>query len=206
MGGGGWASVLGLVAGCAQGASPGALEQVDVAVVGQNAPLGVDAPFAVGANVTLDFALVTPGVAAESLRLEAARPEVMTLEGATVTARSEGMTALLVRADERVVDFLHLTAVAADRLGLDRPERGPVAGRIQLLVGDEVRLSPVLYRGEERLLGERPVTMEADGEVVTVLDEGLGAQRRVVARTPGRTTLTATMAERTTTLELEVLP
>lgn len=202
----GWAA-LGVVAamGCGTG---GALEQVEVSADCAEGcrPLGLDAPLAVGAETVLDLAVVSPGLGTPLLTVEAAVPERIEVEERTARGVGEGMSALVIATEGRVIDFVHVVAAAPDGLGLASPEGELLGPRIQLLVGDERSLRPVLLREGVPLVGTGDVAASSDGVAVIVLDEGVGARRRLVAREAGTATVSVAMAGQTTSLEVEVLP
>jgi hypothetical protein len=201
-------------AGCA---SDGALEQV--AVSPQCAPedtvcseLGLDAALAAGAEVPLDVSVQTPGAAATRVALESVRPTVASVDGMRVVGQAEGFTSLLVLGDDGVVlDFVHLWVAQPDGLALHRLD-GAVASTealgetIQLLPGDELVLAAQPHRSGERLSGRLDIEWSSDSAVVALLDEGVGARRRAVARSAGSTTVVASAGDLVAKLKVEVLP
>jgi hypothetical protein len=212
--------------GCASDGS-GALEQSSVAVDcrpgdADCAELGLDRAIAVGASVTLDVAVASPGSSTPPLVLVPVDAEVLAAEGARVTAAAPGMTALLFVAEGSgdVVDFVHVFAEAADALAVS--SRGalgggarPVEGPIQLLAGEDVVLAASPARGGSTLGGEVEATWSArqapeddgaEGPVVTLLETGFAAERRLVARAPGTATVTVEALGLAAEVTVEVLP
>jgi hypothetical protein len=200
--------------GCAT--SSGALEQLDVSGScdeGDAACVadGLSAPLAVGARFQLSVASQSAGSVLPTIVVESARQDVIRVEGLTLSGESEGLSAVLfVTPNDRVIDFVHVTARQPNRLALnpldDLAGYGPIDGVVQLLVDDELAVMPTLYFADQRLMGQAEVTVEVSGDGISVLSEGLGARRRIVAREPGNASAIFTMAGLSTTLEVEVLP
>lgn len=203
-----------LAVGCAQA---GALEQAELSAACEPddvvcASLGLDAPIAVGADLRLNVAASSPGVTTPTMHLESARPDVAVALDHAVQGVAPGMTALLISTKAGLVmDFVHLFVAAPTRLGVHRFDGAvatteEIAGRIQLLSGDEIVLAPAPYRGEERLMGRSEATWSVDTTAVLLLEEGVLGRRRVVAREPGEASLTIFSFGLEHTVELEVLP
>jgi hypothetical protein len=172
---------------------------------------GFDAPLAEGATVPVDVRLDLQGSAAPELELVSGNPEVFNIEGQRLRGARAGVGALLAMAPgELVVDFLHVwvaqpSALLLHRRTEDGAEIGPLPGKVQLLVGDELTVSVEAYAKSQRLMGELESTWEAEETVVEVLEDGAFNQRRLVARAPGATTLQVSALTLGTALELEVL-
>jgi hypothetical protein len=209
------APLLTAVAGCSQG-SPGALGQANFST--DCAPedeaclaSGLDAPIAVGAELALDVSTRFAGAAALELTLEPVDSRVLEASGNRLTGVQPGVVALLVRAPEaRVIDFVHVSVREPTRLGIHQlgsagGDLGEVQGTVQLLPGDRVVVDARPYHGERLLLGDVPLTWSATGQAVTLLDTGLGAPRRIVAREPGNARVTVISGEHEAHLDLEVL-
>jgi hypothetical protein len=204
----------GYTAGCG---TDGALEQV--AVSPQCDPddavcttLGLDAPLAAGAIVPLDVSVQTPGAGASRVSLESVRPAVASVDGMNVVGQAEGFTSLLVLGDDGVVlDFVHLWVAQPDGLALHRLDGAvaptePLGEAIQLLPGDELVLAATAHRSGERLSGRLDIVWSNGDASVSLLDEGVDARRRVVARAAGTTVVTATAGDFVAELIVEVLP
>jgi len=172
---------------------------------------GVDDPLAAGSTLDLNLDLEVLGSAASSIELRAVDPTVLEVEGRSVTAMAEGVSAVLIRSDDTVLDFVHLWVADADRLGLRQigaaqAEGGELGSRFQLLVGDELFVAVEAYAGAQRLLGSAETTWVTDTPFVTLLDEGRPSYRRIVARAPGNATLSVSAMGFERTLTVEVLP
>jgi len=201
--------------GCAQGTS-GALGQTQASPDCSPSDLvcavsGLDGPVAVSASLPLDISVTSQGSAAPPLTFVSANTDIFTVRGARLAGLSPGVASLLVMTnDNLVVDFFHVWVVTADKLELHRrTEQGMEVGsapeRIELLVGDELRLSAEPYQGAQRLLGEINAKWSAGEDVLKLLDEGVPGQRRVVAVAPGSTTVQVDALDVSASLDVEVV-
>lgn len=176
------------------------------------AALGLAAPIAAGAAQKLEAAASSPGVATPSLRLESARNDVATIEDQVVTGVSAGMTAIVLSTKGGLVmDFVHVWIAEPTRLGLHRRDGGiatteEIEETIQLIAGDEIVLSAALYRGDDLLLGAAETTWTVEGDGVTLLNEGVGGRRRLVAREPGTVRVVVASLGLESAIEVEVTP
>ena len=175
---------------------------------------GLDAPLAIGARLPIDVRLTTRGTAAPKLVLEAAREDVIGVEGAELVGKARGFSSVLVSGEDRVVlDFLTLSVEKPDRLELYRltddgaPEASPLPTKIQMAPGDDIELSLRAFSGATRLLGDLDGTWSIDtAAVATLLDAGRRASRRVRIKTAGNARIAIETASGAKTIELEVLP
>ncbi|EYF07856.1 hypothetical protein [Chondromyces apiculatus] len=203
------------LAACAEGSS-GALDQTQASPQCSPSDLvcavgGIDAPIATGASLPIDVNVTSQGSAAPPLTYVSADSSVLTVRGVHVDGIAPGVASLLVMTGGMVIDFFHVWVRTPDAVHLhhrsdEGVEVGDLPGRVQLLVGDELRLSAELYAGPQRLLGEAESTWTSDAEVAQILEEGARHRRRLVGRAPGLTTVEVEALGLSTTLDVEVLP
>jgi hypothetical protein len=173
---------------------------------------GLEAPLAVGATLPVRVDLELQGSAAPPLTLETVDPAVLTVAGDRLTGVSAGTCALLVLAPERrVLDFIHIwvsppARAALHRWTADGRALGEVEGAVQLFLGDELILSPVLFSGFQRLSGSAAASWTVDAAVLATADPGIAGRRRFVAREAGQTRIQAEVLGMTAAVEVEVLP
>jgi hypothetical protein len=173
---------------------------------------GLDAPIAVGAALPLDIDLAFQGTGATALELRSVDSEILSIDGRAATGVGEGLVAVLVlTSGGRVLDFVHLSVEAADGLALHRLtgdglDLGPLDADLELLAGDALVLEPRLVAGEVVLLGQPALSWQVTGDAVSLLDTGLGSRVEVRARKTGLSTVTASAADLSATLSVEVLP
>lgn len=185
--------------GCGEGALRASIATADTCLPGHECNhAGFDAPVAIGATVHPDFQMKIQGTAGAGYRVVSASPNVLEVFDGDVIGRAAGMSALmLVSEGDTVVDFIHVWVKAPTRVRLAAtvPGRDKAAltdGPIELLVGDSIFVSSVLSADGQRLIGAAPGEWEADEAVLSVLREGSGDRRRVVALKPGKTELSLT--------------
>ncbi|MEM9692925.1 MAG: hypothetical protein AAGA56_10295 [Myxococcota bacterium] len=199
-----------LVSGCS---TDGALQQASISVNCNPGDegcegMGLSAPLARGSSVGLEAAVISPGAGTPTVHFESARPDIIAIDGNDVTGSSTGISALMLMSGNTVIDFVHLTVVEADALSFLLPERGrrlEVNTHFQLLVEDDLRIEILPERQSQRLLGAFDATWSVDGDAVVILDEGLPAERRLVATEPGLVNLTVEALDFTAQLTLEVV-
>lgn len=152
-------------------------------------------PIAVGARIAPTIDLDVRGSGAPSLHLASSRPDVLATDGSYLSARSPGVAAILVSMDDgTVLDFFHLWTVEPSRISLhtldrDRKRRGEIDDVVELMVGDSIYVTPVIYSGNQELAGSAETTWRIDSPVARILRDGARDRRRVVASAPGRATL-----------------
>lgn len=204
----------GALAGCAEGGALGqsSVSQACAASDAQCHLKGLDAPVAVGATQPLDINIEIKGSSAPPITLLSANEEVFTVSGQTMTGTGPGVASLLVTSEKSVVlDFIHLWVQTATGLALTRRAEdgsviGDMPGKIQLLAGDEIRVSAAALSSTQPLLGTPPATWSADANVVSLLDEGVPGRVRVVAHAAGKTTVTCAALDLTQSFDVEVMP
>src|SRR5688500_3543626 len=82
---------------------------------------GLDAPVAVGARLPVDVRITAKGVSAPKMTLEAARSDVLAVEGGALVGKAPGWSSVLfVNDDGLVMDFLTLNVTPAERVELYR--------------------------------------------------------------------------------------
>ena len=205
---------LGALAGCSESGALGqsSVNQACASSDAQCGLKGLDAPLAVGASQPLDINVEIQGSSAPPITLLSANDEVFTVEGQMVNGKGPGVATLLVTSEKSVVlDFVHLWVQIATDLALSRRADdgaviGDMPGNLQLLVGDEVRVSVSALSTTQPLVGAPPATWSADAAVVSLLDEGIPGRVRVVAHGPGKTTVTCSALNLTASFDVEVLP
>jgi len=203
------------LSGCAEGTS-GALGQTQATPNCSPSDFvcavsGLDGPIAVSASLPIHIAVTSQGSASPPLDFRSANTDIFTLNESRISGVGPGVASLLVMTEGNiVVDFFHVWVVSADKIGLHRRnEEGMdldlAPTHIELLVGDELRLSAEPYEGSQRLLGELDATWSADETILKLLDEGVKGRRRIVAVAPGTTTIQVDALTLSTSLEVEVV-
>ena len=207
-------TALGVLSGCSNG---GALGQAAVdpgcpASRPSCAASGLEAPVAMGAGVTVTVDLSLQGGGSPPLVLVSANEEVFTFTGQTLTGVGPGVASLLFTAEDGLVlDFTAVwvqmaTALSIQRRTEDGAILGEIPGTLQLLTGDAARLSVSARSATQPLSGAPPATWSADPSVVSLLDEGIPGQARLVARAPGKTMVTASALGLQQAFAVEVVP
>jgi hypothetical protein len=171
---------------------------------------GLDGPVAVGGVVPLALDTELGGSSAPAITLLSADPAVLKAAGTEVVGQAPGVAALVLLTDAgAAVDFLHVFVAAPKRVGLHRRDGGldlgELVGELDMLVGDELVIEVDPYLDSQRLLGRGASTWTTGAEL-TLLRDGVSNRRRVVARTPGETTLTVEAFGFDKTLTIRVLP
>lgn len=204
------ASLL-LVVGCAD---PGALDQAAIGTECSPTDFacvtsGLDGPIAVGGVLPLKLDLTTAGSSTSSVSLMSADPLVLKAAGTEVIGAAPGVAALVMLAEGRAVDFLHVYVAEPNRIGLHRRdgglELGEILEEVELLVGDELTVDVEPYRDSQRLLGGGETTWTS-GAQVSLLRNGSPGRRRIVARTAGETDVVIGAFGFEKTLHIVVLP
>lgn len=175
---------------------------------------GLDAPLAVGARLPIDIRITAKGVSAPRMSFEAARADVLGVDGGALVGKAPGWSSVLfVNDDGLVMDFLTLNVMAAERIEVYRltkdggAEAAPLPGKIQLAEDDDFEIAVKAFSGATRLLGELDATWTLDvPDVATVLDTGRPASRRLRIKKPGTGALTIAAGGFSKVVTLEVLP
>jgi hypothetical protein len=198
------------VIGCAD---DGALDQVSVGTECSPTDFacvtsGLNGPIAVGGVLPLSLDLDTQGTSTSTVSLMSADQNVLKAAGTEVIGAAPGVAALVMLAEGRAVDFLHVYVVEANRIGIHRRdgglELGEILEEVELLVGDEMIVDVEPYRDSQRLLGNKDTTWSS-GPEVTLLRDGSPGRRRIVARAPGTTDLVVDTFGFQKTLHITVL-
>jgi hypothetical protein len=201
-----------LFVGCAD--SDGALDQSNVGTECSPTDFacvtsGLSGPIAVGGVLPLALSLDTQGSTTSKVTLVSADEGVLKAAGTEVIGAGAGVAALVMLAEDRAVDFLHVYVVEANRIGLHRRDGGLELGEIledvELLVGDEMIIDVEPYHDSQRLLGNRDTTWTT-GPQVALLRDGSPGRRRVVARQAGETDLVIDTFGFQKTLHITVVP
>lgn len=210
-----WLCVVGigaLATGCGAGALGQAVTQDSCEAGDLRCARAFDAPIALGATAAPETHLTLDGSTSPGFHYESAAPSILEVDGGRVVGRSEGTSALLFVSDaSTVLDFLHVWVKKPTALELDaalpgRTTEGRVDGTIDVLVGEELRLSARPIAGGQRLLGAGESTWSVDPPILSLLREGDDARRRVVAASPGTATLRVEMLGVTSTMQIVVRP
>jgi hypothetical protein len=174
---------------------------------------GLDAPVAVGARLPVDVRVTARGVSSPRMTLEAARADVLAVEGGALVGKAPGWSSVLfVNDDGLVMDFLTLNVTPAERVEIYRLTEGggveasPLPAKIQLAIGDDFEIAVKAFSGATRLLGELDATWTLDQDIVTILDTGRPASRRLRVKQAGTSTLTIDAGGFNKTIALDVLP
>jgi hypothetical protein len=195
-------------------ADPGALDQATVGTECSPTDFacvtaGLDGPLAAGGVLPLSIDLGTSGSSSSTVSLLSADPSVIKTSGTEIHGIGPGVAALVMLAEGRAIDFLHVFVVEPNRIGLHRRDGGLELGEIyedvELLVGDELVIGVEPYFDSQRLLGHRETTWSTT-PALTLLRDGTAGRRRVVARTAGETELRVTAFGFEKTLRIVVLP
>jgi hypothetical protein len=129
-----------------------------------------------------------------------------------LVGRHSGLASLLITTEAGVVlDFVHVWVTAPSRLALhrlaaDRADLGRVEAPIELVAGESIYLTPQLYDRDQRLLGQADLRWGASSEAVSIHRDGTRYARRLVARNPGRSTVTVDSAGQRASVDIVVLP
>ena len=83
---------------------------------------------------------------------------------------------------------------------------GRVDGAIDLLVGEELRLTAKPLADGQQLLGTGAAEWSVDPPIATLLREGSDDHRRFVAQTPGTATLHVTMLGVESSMQIVIHP
>ena len=171
----------------------------------------LNAPLAVGGSIQPDVQMDLQGTASPTLVLVSGRPEVVSADGGRLTGRAPGVSAILVTTKEGVVlDFYHLWVEQATRATLHRlyddgRDMGEVWEGIDVMVGESVVLTPKVYYGAQELAGTVQGQWTVEPPVASVLREGVGERRRLVASTPGSAMVTVKLANVAVAMPLRVV-
>jgi len=166
------------------------------------------APIAIGTRFYPEVAASIDGSSTPNLVLESAAPDILAVEGGALVAKRPGASAVLITTDDAsVVDFVHIWVAPVTQLTLMRRDGDRVEGAVGLTVGEDVTITPALWNGAQRLSGAGDVTWTVSHEgTVSILRDGSPDRRRLRARAPGKTTVTAALGEARASFDVEVVP
>jgi len=166
------------------------------------------APIAIGARFYPEVAGEMAGTTTPNLRLESAAPEILAVEAGTLVAKQAGTSAVLISTDDgSVVDFVHVWAAPVTLITLARRDGDRLSGTVGLTVGEDLTIAPALWNGAQRLTGDADIQWtSSNSAALAVLRDGSADRRRLRARAPGKTTLTAALGAATTSIDVEVVP
>lgn len=171
---------------------------------------GLDQPLAQGATIRPAITTKLAGNGGLALHVESADDAVLKAEGGRVTGVAPGVAGLLLRTDAgTVVDFLHVSVKAPTAIELasfkpDGLHTTPIAGRVELLPGESLRLVASLSGEGQPLAGEAPAEWKLDPPIGMLLEEGTPSERRLVASEPGSAKLTVRALDQVRTLDIVV--
>jgi hypothetical protein len=199
------------------GCGGGALRQTDLASTSGSTDKGglasaLDAPLAVGGEVRPSIHYEVPGSAGLPAHLLSPRRDILEVRDGLLVGKAAGTAPVLLALDgDLVVDFVHVSVRAADRIEVDGidsagADLGELTEAIELAAGESLRLVPHAYAGPNRLAGVATSTWTVDPPIALVLREGLPNRVRLLARQPGQAKVTAVMLGKSKTLALKVLP
>lgn len=177
---------------------------------------GMDAPMAVGAALGIGIDYDIAGNSGPPLALKASNDDVLDVDGAVVSAKGAGTSALLITTPAgEVVDFIHVWVAQPSALEIVRHnDDGLVIGTVghsgTLLVGDELLLSVEAFNSTQALLGlfdtEWQIEVLEGDEPLAVIKDLVFGWYRLVARSPGSARLTASALGQSHEIDLEVFP
>lgn len=171
-----------------------------------------DRPIAVGARLRPTVSVDVAGSVMPVVALSSTREDVIAVDDGALVARAPGFAAVLIAtADGTIIDFQHVWVAAPTGIVVERPS--PVGhgveelvGGLQLVPGEQVLLSSTLLGGTQRLAGEGEIEWRVEGDGVSLLRDGAGDRRRLVARAPGAARVTVATLGVSTSFDVEVVP
>ncbi len=169
-------------------------------------------PLAVGALQKVEPKAVFGGTTGVPLTLLTVDPSVVGVEGSGLRGVAPGVTAMLALTPAgKVLDFFHVTTVAADQFALaaldqDGLPRGELEESVTWLVGDDVMLRAIPKAGDQELVGQLDSTWSTSSDVLTLLPGLVPSEWRVVARSAGSAQITIAAPGIERRLNVEVLP
>ncbi len=204
--------LVSLLSVCAAACGGGALAQSQTLEGRGRAADPLTAPIAVGAVLTPEIVIETQGSAPPALDLLSVRPEVVASRGRSLLAKAPGVSAVLIREPNgTVIDLLHVwvaapTHLEVHRLGAGGEDLGVIEDALDLVVGDAIMISPRAYAGAQRLAGAAESSWSVDPpQTAVVLRDGAPERRRLLARVPGKATLTIRTLGRAATVRFDVV-
>jgi hypothetical protein len=175
--------------------------------------LALDAPIAVGASLPLAINLSLQGGGSPPLTLVSGNDDVFTISGQTLTGEGTGAASLLVTSEgDLVLDFTTIWVQLAGGLVVDRRSAdgallGEVKETLELVPAEEAVVSvTATSTSKQPLLGAPFATWSSDSPAVTVVDDGVQGQARLVARAAGPATITVLAFGLQQSFDVEVTP
>jgi hypothetical protein len=166
------------------------------------------APIAIGARFHPEIEVDLAGSTTPSLHIESAAPDVISVDGDTLVANKPGASAILISTDDgSVVDFVHMWVAPVTSISLARRDGDRLAGAVGLAVGEDLTIAPGLWNGVQRLGGDANLQWTSSNPtVLEILRDGSSDRRRLRAHAAGKTTVTVGLGDKTTSIDVEVVP
>jgi hypothetical protein len=174
----------------------------------------LQAPLAVGGRVRPTIRYQLQGSAGLATHLLSPRRDIIDVEGGLLVGKAAGtapvLVALVAVDGDVVIDFVHVTVRAADRIeihGVDGAggDLGELTEPVELVAGESARFVPHAYAGPDRLVGVATAEWTVEPPIAVVLREGLPNRVRVLARQPGEATLRVAMLGKSSEVRLKVI-
>ncbi len=172
---------------------------------------GLSAPLAVGASLRPALRTTLRGSGSPAIAMWSAAPSILSVEGSRIIGQQEGVSAVIMKLDNgAAVDFVHVWVKRPDRLQLHRKrlnaahDLGEVRDAIELVVGENLWLTPRAYAQSQPLLGEGPTQWQVEPAIAQVLRDGRPGMRRLRASRAGQATVTVTSLGLSTSFQLSV--
>lgn len=171
----------------------------------------LDAPLAVGGTVRPSLRVEVQGSTPPPVHLVSARPDIVDVVNGNLVGRRAGMAAVLVATDAEVLDFVHVWVTPMERVEVhilepNGSEGGVVMEPVEMVIGESIRLVPHAYSANEALVGVQTSSWTVEPPIAQVLREGLPGRVRLVARTAGIAKVRVAMLDKSSTIDLKVLP
>jgi hypothetical protein len=202
--------VLASLAGCGAGAMRQAALHRECGAADPNCHrIGPLSPIAVGASFQPDVRVEIPGTTAPGLHLASTDASVVSVDGGALVGRAPGVSAVTIAVDSGVVvDFVHVWVAQPTAITLERDGGERIAGTVQLVAGEDLKLSPALWNRAQRLEGASALDWSIDCAgacPVALLRDGTPHRRRLRAQRPGKATITIAGLGLRETLDVEVV-
>lgn len=175
------------------------------AACSRRAPL---APLAIGSRFFPEVSTDMAGTSTPNLVLESQNPSVLEVRDGALVGVSKGTSAVLISTDDgSVVDFLHVWVAPVTDVVFTKRDGERVTSSLGLVVGEDISLLPSLFHKAQKLTGEPGVKWSVDNETsLIILHDGVGDRRRLLARAPGKATITVAIGDVVANVDVEVVP
>lgn len=175
------------------------------AACSRRAPL---APLAVGSRFFPEVSTEIAGTSTPNLVLESSNRDVLEVRDGALVGVGAGTSAVLISTDDgSVVDFMHIWVAPVTDIVFARRDGERITDSLGLVVGEDVSVIPSLFHNAQKLAGQPGVAWSVDNEAsLAILADGVGDRRRLVARAPGKATVTVAIGDATANVEVEVVP